>query len=68
MTNARMALIPALAGVMMLAACGGPDWKKPDATDASLHRDRADCKVKAAKADDDSVFADCMKGRGWVEK
>lgn len=68
MKNIRLALIPALAGLVVLTACGGPDWKKPDASDASLHRDRADCKVKAQQADDDNVFQDCMKGRGWVEE
>lgn len=63
-------LVPAtVAGLLALAGCaGGPDWQKPSATDAELHSAIADCKVKANKADDDDVFDDCMKGRGYTEK
>tara|TARA_Y100001963_G_scaffold93052_1_gene128062 strand:- start:76 stop:279 length:204 start_codon:yes stop_codon:yes gene_type:complete len=51
-----------------LAGCAdGPDWHKPAATDADRHQAIADCRLMANQADEDDIFGDCMKGKGFVE-
>ncbi|MGJ8521972.1 hypothetical protein R84981_000645 [Carnimonas sp. R-84981] len=57
-----------LLSAFALAACGGGEWVKPDATSQDRSADTAQCQVMQKQAGNDATFDNCMSGKGWVKQ
>lgn len=68
-----------LAAAALLAACAGPTWTKPGATEQAFYADQSACASQAGmgtagqssimlQARQQQMYAGCMRGKGWKEQ
>jgi len=70
-----MKRVACLLSMLLLAACAGSEWSKPNAGEAELHQDSSACLLEAERIThaknqfnlqkQQDRYARCMQERGW---